>query len=360
MCKTLSRIYLEINLIPMLELAYMHTQKPAAKKEIPIFFATDNNYVPFLAVALTSLLDNASKDYFYKIYVLTTSLRKEYTDELELICKDAMPDGASIEFVNLRVEMEKSSGTFHLRHYYSKETYCRIFIPRVFKKYDKVLYLDCDIVVTGDISELYNIDIGDNLVAAASEEVMVDYDVYGNYVEKALGVWRHDYFSAGVLLINAKKYREENIEMKFISLLNSFSFRVTQDEDYLNVLCKGRVKPIDLGWNKSAYKNPSFDDKNLKIIHYKINWKPWHYDNIEYEDYFWKYAKETFLYDQILKIKASYTQDLVERDNIQFNELVRMAEEDAADSKNYWQTEQRKNGAKMIKRGLYGGNPESD
>lgn len=335
-------------------------QNSTNKKEIPIFFATDNNYVPFLAVALTSLLNNASKDYFYRIYVLTTSLKKEYTDELELICHDAMPEGASIEFVNLCVEMEKSAGTFHLRHYYSKETYCRIFIPRVFKKYDKVLYLDSDIVVTGDISELYNIELDDNLVAAASEEVMVDYDVYGNYVEKALGIWRHDYFSAGVLLINAKKYREENIEMKFINLLNSFSFRVTQDEDYLNVLCKGRVKPIDLGWNKSAYKNPSFDDKNLKIIHYKINWKPWHYDNIEYEDYFWKYAKETFMYDQILKIKASYTQDLVERDNIQFNELVKMAEEDAADSMNYWQTEQRKTGAKMIKRGLYGGNPESD
>lgn len=335
-------------------------QNSTNKKEIPIFFATDNNYVPFLAVALTSLLNNASKDYFYRIYVLTTSLKKEYTDELELICHDAMPEGASIEFVNLCVEMEKSAGTFHLRHYYSKETYCRIFIPRVFKKYDKVLYLDSDIVVTGDISELYNIELDDNLVAAASEEVMVDYDVYGNYVEKALGIWRYDYFSAGVLLINAKKYREENIEMKFINLLNSFSFRVTQDEDYLNVLCKGRVKPIDLGWNKSAYKNPSFDDKNLKIIHYKINWKPWHYDNIEYEDYFWKYAKETFMYDQILKIKASYTQDLVERDNIQFNELVKMAEEDAADSMNYWQTEQRKTGAKMIKRGLYGGNPESD
>lgn len=311
-------------------------QNPPSKKEIPIFFATDNNYVPFLAVALTSLLDNASKDYFYKIYVLTTSLRKEYVDELKIICDDALPESASIEFVNLREEMDKSSGNFHLRDYYSKETYCRIFIPRVFKQYDKVIYLDCDIVLTGDISELYNIELGENLVAAAGEEVMTSYDVFGNYVEKALGVPREKYFSAGVLLINAKKYREEEIESKFIKLMNAFTFRVTQDEDYLNVLCKGKVKMIDIGWNKSAFKTENFDNRNLKLIHYKINWKPWHYDNIEYEDFFWKYAQKTFLYENILKIKASYTPDLHERDKTAFENLKKMAEEDAADPKNYW------------------------
>lgn len=327
-------------------------------KEIPIFFAIDDNYAPFFAVALTSLLDNASKDYFYKIYVLTTSLRREYAERLRLIVDDMAVDNASIDFVSMKDEMEKSAGSFHLRHYYSRETYCRIFIPRVFPQYDKVLYLDSDIVVIGDIAQLYNTDLGDNLVGAASEEVMVDYDIYGTYVEKALGVWRYDYFSAGVLLINAKRYREEDIELKFIDLLNSFTFRVTQDEDYLNVLCKGRVKPLDLGWNKTSYKNPNFDDKQLKLIHYKINWKPWHYDNIAYEDYFWQYAKKTFLYDEILKIKAGYGKDLVERDNMQFNELVKMAEEDTVNPNNYWNTEQRKTGATMVKRGLYGGKPE--
>lgn len=313
-----------------------------SKKEIPVFFAIDDNYAPFFTVALTSLLDNASHDYFYKIYVLTTSLRREYAERLRFIVDDMSADYASIDFVSVREEMEKSSGNFHLRHYYSRETYCRIFIPRVFPQYDKVIYLDSDIVVTGDISELYNTDLGDNLVAAANEEVMVDYEVFGNYVEKALGVDRHDYFSAGVLLINAKVYREEKIEEKFINLMNNFKFRVTQDEDYLNVLCKDRVVKLNIGWNKSAYKTEGFDEKELKLIHYKINWKPWHYDNILYEDYFWKYAKETFLYDQILKIKAGYGPDLVERDKNQFNELVKMAEEDIVDPNNYWNTMQRK------------------
>lgn len=308
------------------------------KPEIPIFFATDDNYVPFMAVAMASMLANASRDYFYKIYVLTTSLKKEYAEELRLIVKDCAPDSASLDFVSLREEMEKSQGSFHLRHYYSRETYCRIFIPRFFPQYKKVIYLDCDIVVTGDISELYNTDIGDNLVAAAPEEVMADFNVFGTYVEKTLGIDRNKYFSAGILLINADLYRRENVEDKFIDLMNRFVFRVTQDEDYLNVLCKDRVKWLPVDWNKSAYtldEKKKFDAKQLKIIHYKINWKPWHYDNILYEEYFWLYAQQTFLYDTILKIKASYTDDLKKRDQIQFEELSKMAEEDTRDANNY-------------------------
>ena len=314
----------------------------STKKVIPIFFATDNNYVPFLAVALTSLLDNASNDYFYKIYILTTSLKKEYVEQLKLICRDARPDGVSIDFVSLTEEMDKSSGNFHLRDYYSKETYCRVFIPRVFPQYDKVIYLDCDIVVKGDISEFYNIDIGDNVLGAASEEVMMEYDVFGDYVEKALGIPREKYFSAGVLLINAKKYREDDIETKFIDLMNTYTFRVTQDEDYLNVLCYGKVKMVDLGWNKSSFKSDKFDDKNLNLIHYKINWKPWHYDNVCYEEYFWNYAQKTFLYDVILKIKAGYTEDLHERDRLAFENLVKMAIEDSNDPKNYCNSQKMK------------------
>ncbi len=311
------------------------------RQEVPIFFATDDNYVPFLAVAMTSLLVNASKEYFYKICVLTTSLKREYAEQLQLIVKDCAPDNASLDFVSLRDEMEKSQGAFHLRHYYSRETYCRIFIPRFFPQYKKVLYLDCDIVVTGDISELYNTEIGDNLVAAAPEEVMADFDVYGTYVEKALGISRNKYFSAGILLINAELYRKENIEGKFIDLMNRFVFRVTQDEDYLNVLCKDRVKWLPVDWNKSSYAlegHPKFDPTKLKIIHYKINWKPWHYDDVLYEEYFWMYAQQTFLYDAILKIKASYIDDLKQRDQVQFAELAKMAEDDTNDPNNYYNT----------------------
>ncbi len=303
-------------------------------KDIPIFFATDENYAPFLAVSLNSLLKNASKEYFYKIYVLTTSLSEETQSRI----KKVLTPNSSIEYISLKNELDKIQDLFHLRDYYSKETYYRFFIPDLFPNYDKVLYLDCDIILLDDVSKLYNTDIKDYYAAAALEEVMQTVDVFGNYVEKNLGVPRNIYFNAGVLLINNKRFLKFKIAEKFVELSKRYTFRVTQDEDYLNVLLKDKVKILDLGWNKTAYKNPEFDDKDLKLIHYKINWKPWHYDNVLYQEHFWQYAKETDYYEQILAMRDAYGDDLKARDQKQYENLVQMAIEDSNDPNNYCNT----------------------
>ena len=122
------------------------------KQQIPICFATDDNYVPFLTVALASLLDNASKENFYKIYVLTSKLSQKNMDSI----LKQKTENSSIEFIQLSKELDKVENLFHLRDYYSKETYYRIFIANLFPQYEKVLYLDCDITVLGDVSKLYN------------------------------------------------------------------------------------------------------------------------------------------------------------------------------------------------------------
>lgn len=294
------------------------------KKIIPIFFATDDNYAPFLVVCLKSLLANCSKEYDYKFYVLTTNLAQKYQDDLKAV----VGDSATIEFVSLKNELDKLQGMFHLRDYYSKETYYRFFIPDLFPQYEKVLYLDCDTIILGDIAELYNTDISDYYVAAAPEEVMATIKVFGDYVEKALGVPVEEYFNAGILLINTKKFRKNQIAEKFVDLLKHFTFRVTQDEDYLNVLCKGHSKILDLGWNKTAYKNPDFDDKNLKIIHYKINWKPWHYENTLYEEYVWDFAKQTQYYDMLMKMRDDYSDERKQADYDAYISLEQKAIED--------------------------------
>ena len=75
---------------------------------------------------------------------------------------------------------------------------------------------------------------------------MAHYKVFGDYVEKVLDIKVKNYFSAGVLLINTKLFRAYNIQMKFFKLMSEFKFRVTQDEDYLNVLCKIRNNKLHL------------------------------------------------------------------------------------------------------------------
>ena len=305
--------------------------KKTYKQKIPICFATDDNYVPFLTVALASLLDNASKENFYKIYVLTSHLSDENINSI----KKHEVENCSIEFVQLSKELDKVQDMFHLRDYYSKETYYRIFIPNLFPQYDKVLYLDCDITVLGDVSELYNTQIHGYYVAAAQEEVMQTFEVFGNYVEQADGINRKEYFNAGILLINCRRWRNKLIAERFVDLLNRYTFRVVQDEDYLNVLCKGNVKKLNLGWNKTSYKNDDFDDKDLRIIHWKINWRPWKYKDVLYEEHFWKYAKMTDFYGRLVTMRDSRTDEDRKKDELLMENLSKMVQEDADDPNNY-------------------------
>ena len=308
------------------------------KQKIPICFATDDNYVPFLTVAIASLLDNSSKENFYKIYVLTSHLTEE---NMNSILKMAT-ENSSIKFVQLSKELDKVQDMFHLRDYYSKETYYRIFIPNLFPQYEKVLYLDCDITVLGDVTELYNTQIHGYYVGAVQEEVMQTFEVFGNYVEKADGINRKNYFNAGILLINCRRWRNKLIAERFVDLLNRYKFRVVQDEDYLNVLCKDNIKWLPLDWNKTSYKNDAFDDKDLKIIHWKINWRPWKYKNVLYEEHFWKYAKMTDFYDKLIQMRDSRTEEDFKNDDLLMENLSKMAQEDADDPNNYYRTSGKK------------------
>lgn len=304
------------------------------KKDIPIFFATDDKYAPFLAISLKSMLKNASTKYFYKVYVLMTKL----SEESQKTILSAADNKCSVKFVSIQKELDKISSLLHLRDYYSKETYYRFFIANLFPQYKKVLYLDCDIVVTGDISELYKTDIRRHLVAAVADDAVPNVPVFCTYVENALGIESNKYFNAGILLINTQKFRKEKICNQFVSLINRFTFRVAQDQDYLNVICKDRVKYVNPGWNKKAEKDPDFYEGDLRLVHYKLGFKPWHYDGIAYEDLFWNAAKEAGLYDQIKELKDNYTDEQKIKDQKGLERLLEMCEEDSMSPNNYVNT----------------------
>lgn len=299
---------------------------------IPIFFASDNNYAPYMTVAIKSLLSNASSDYFYKIHILTTNLDEEICQKV----KKLETPNSSIEIISLASEIEHIKNRFHLRDYYSIETYYRFFIPDMFPQYDKALYLDSDIVVLGDISNLFLTNISNYLVAAAQEQVMSHYKVFGDYVEKALGIKYQNYFNAGVLLMNTKMFRACHIQQKFFKMMSEFKFRVTQDEDYLNVICKDKVKKLSIGWNKMPFEETGFDDVDLQLIHYNLGWKPWHYENVLYEEYFWQYAAQTEYYDLIRNQLKNFTDEQKQKDKDTFEALKIMAIEDINDPNNYW------------------------
>ena len=302
---------------------------------IPIFFAIDDGYMPFLAVALESLIENSSKKYYYSIKILYTNISEENKKKINKYKRE----NVNIEFVDLNYYIEKLKDKLYTRDYYTNTTYFRLFIANLYPQYNKAIYLDSDIVVLGDIAELYNQDIGDNLIAAAPDDVIQTIKVFQEYAEKVVGVADYrNYFNAGILLMNLDEFRKYNFQNKFLYLLETIKFTVAQDQDYLNRLCKGKVKIIDKAWDTMPVGTGTLEEKDLKIIHYNLADKPWHYDNIKYKEYFWKYAKKTEYYNEICKIKENYSEEERFKDMQQFKTLKDLAQKEAdcvGDDRNY-------------------------
>ena len=296
------------------------------KPIVPIFFAVDDQYVPFLAVTLRSLIDNSSASYNYVIKVLYINISKDSKKKL----KKYERDNISIEFVDLKYYLDKIKDKLYVRDYYTKTTYFRLFIPNLYPQYDKAIYLDSDIVVLGDISELYNQEIGNNLIAAAPDDVIQTQEVFQEYAEKVVGVADYkDYFNAGILLMNLDELRKFDFQNKFLYLLETIKFTVAQDQDYLNRLCKGRTKIIDKTWDRMPIAIDNIDEKDIKIIHYNLNFKPWRFDNVLYNEYFWEYAKKTDFYNEITKIKETYTEEERFKDMEQYKNLKELAKKES-------------------------------
>ena len=296
------------------------------QKIIPIFFSTDDRYAPYLAVALESLKANSSEKFTYDINILIEKLSPKHRSAIQSM----QTENIRISFQNVSERLSYLCSRLHLRDYYTKATYYRFFIPEMFPQYDKGLYLDCDIAITRDVAEMFNTPIGNNLVGAVTEEVMTDIDVFGRYSEIVLGIKRKKYFNAGILVMNLAEMRKIHIEEVFASLLSIKTYSVAQDQDYLNVICYGRIKYLNPLWNKTPMP---YSDPNLTpyIAHYKINFKPWKYDGIVYGDLFWQNAKSTPYYAELLKAKSSYTEREKAIDADQYASLEKLAQKETDD-----------------------------
>lgn len=293
-------------------------------KEIPVFFAVDDRYIPFLAVTMKSVIENSSKENNYAFKVLYTNVSEENIEKI----KKYEQENISIGFVNLNKNLEEIKDKLYTRNYFSNTTYFRLFIPELYPQYDKAIYMDSDTVILTDIAELYNEEIGDNLVAAIPDGAVQTVPVFQEYVEKVVGVVDYNnYFNAGILVMNLKELREYKFQEKFLYLLEKVKFEVAQDQDYLNRLCKGRVKLLDFAWNKMPVMGK--DEGEVKLVHYNLGFKPWHFDNIPYQEYFWKYAQKTEFYDIIKEFGKQYTEEDKERDDSNSSKLIALAQKEA-------------------------------
>lgn len=295
-----------------------------SKNIVPVFMAVDDGYIPFLGVALKSVIENSSKVNKYEIKILYTKVSEENKNKI----KAYETENVSIEFVDLSSKLHEIEDKLYTRNYFSNTTYFRLFIPELYPEYDKAVYIDSDTVTLADIADLYNTDMGDNLIAGIPDGVVQAIPVFQEYVEKVVGVIDYNnYFNAGIIVMNLKALREYKFQEKFLYMLEKIKFEVAQDQDYMNRLCKGRVKLLGFEWNRMPAMGKR--EGTINLVHYNLGCKPWYFDDVLYQEYFWKYAKETEFYDEIRAMKSKYTDADKEKDDANSSKLMELAKLEA-------------------------------
>lgn len=201
--------------------------------------------------------------------------------------------------VNVQYEDLKSFKT--LAHIGSDSTYFRYFIPEIFpqngNRPNNVLYLDCDLLVNGDLSALFDLNLADNYVAA-STDFIAEYQ-YENY----LGL-QGNYFNAGVLLINLPLWQQDGICRKALDLSHQIVNKLEcGDQDILNLLFQNRWRKLPRFYNYQvggdwAFRNhPHLIDQSLPsgqvplITHFNTQEKPWLKNSFKtrFRDLYWFY-----------------------------------------------------------------------
>ncbi|HEX3045263.1 MAG TPA: glycosyltransferase [Bacillota bacterium] len=255
---------------------------------IKIISAADDRYAQHLGVMFTSLLENSSVKEGIDIYVIDGGISESSKERLNLCLSKY---GCAIRFLTIKPETYQKFAVSPANSY---ATYFRIFIPElVDASIQKVIYLDCDMVVKGDIAKLWEIDVSQYYIAAVEDAM--EYDGwYCINLKKKLGLPRRArYFNAGVLIMNLSNWRQHNISKKISDfLLNNPQRAAFADQDGLNVVLFGQWLPLPMEWNQQTTLTALYGQRKITgvdvtnaiqnplIIHYTMNSKPWHYMNM--------------------------------------------------------------------------------
>ena len=235
------------------------------KDEVHIAFACNDNYLFGAEVLVSSVMHHTRRDVFF--HLLTFDLSDAGVRHIERVV--SLYANARLQIVKrMGLELNAKHGISHL----SNETYCRLMTPALLPNVEKLLYLDIDLLIRGDVAEIYDTDLSGYLVAGVEEEQM-----RVNGYPAVIGMRRaENYFNAGVLLMNLKAFRDSGCGDAMMRRINGNTFRFA-DQDILNLTCEGRVLvlPRRFNFNLYYYRVYKRERANAIIIHFTGPDKPW-------------------------------------------------------------------------------------
>ena len=248
-------------------------------RRIPIVMISDDNFVMQTCVAITSLYKNKNIDTVYEVFVVMAECSK-YSEE---VFQKMQKEDCIITLV--RASLKQYKEIKQMAHI-SIACLLKFDICELIPSCDKLLYLDGDVIVRKDLTELYNTDLEDNYAAAVKEFYYIKND--------------EGCVNAGIMLFNAKKMREDGMRDILVAKRKSLGNRSSMDQQTYNMVIKGKIKFLSIKYNcvpgrlvgdvkmdftmeelnrmyGTAYRNPKQVIGDAVIIHFATGNKPWKY-----------------------------------------------------------------------------------
>lgn len=284
--------------------------KPKNENVIPIAMALDDGYLYPTIVSITSMMENAEKDTVYNIYIMHPD---EFLQESkEKLCSLGVKyKNCNIKLINMKKEYAGANEAGHI----TKPAYYRLSLSELLPSLDKIIWMDGDTLIFDDLHQMYNLELNDNYYLAYLDDKRVVPEPLKNF-----GLRDNEYVCDGVMLVNLRKLREDDMVPKFKGFIERYNDKLIQhDQTVINAVCYGKIgilppkfgmfnfrrngrmvyEYVDGLTSKNKYDCREMDDAidNLVVLHC-VN-KPWQDAACSFADTWWQYAKKTDFYDEI-------------------------------------------------------------
>lgn len=261
---------------------------------IPLVVAFTPNYFVPAATCLYSVFANVEPDeQIHVICLLSEELPEPMKRKIRLIGGER----AQYSFVNLNGRLQD----IYIDAKYTEAASYRLLLPDILPEYDKVIYIDCDVIVRNDLAELYrSVDLGDNYLAAVFEAPL-DFQIERF---KSIGCNPMEYINSGFLIMNLQFMRRDRMVGKFMEASKA-DYLEFPDQDVLNQLCKGRILGLPPCYNSirtfylpqykkyflRKYREQDWEDVHEHgTVHY-TGAKPWNHFTVEFK-LWWEYYEQ--------------------------------------------------------------------
>ena len=249
---------------------------------IHVLFSIDGNFWQHLGATIASLLASNPRNTFRLHVVSSSDIPTASLDKLQTIVSQA--GNATLEAIVFK-EAERYQ-YLPVHSHLTFAMYLRLFMTEYLDPaIDKILYLDSDIILCSDLTDLWQIDLGDHYLGAAREP-------YNERQRSPLGFGPDDlYINSGVMLVNLAKWRRDQVVPKFIAFADTHQASFSSpDQDILNSVFRGHILDIGYQWNWQALFVRSTPAelglsptdyaalrRSPRLVHYTSRYKPWFY-----------------------------------------------------------------------------------